>query len=51
MIHSRLYDAFRLGNERWLPTTELSLVVLALQSLAGVGLIIYGCRRLRWGKG
>jgi ABC-type multidrug transport system ATPase subunit len=51
MTHSRLYDAFRLGNERWLPTTELSLVVLALQSLAGVGLIIYGCRRLRWGKG
>ncbi len=51
MTHSRLYDAFRLGNERWLPTIELSLVVLALQSLAGVGLIIYGCRRLRWGEG
>ena len=51
MTSSRLYDAFRLGNERWLPTAELSLVVLGLQSLAGVGLIIYGCRRLRWGEG
>jgi ABC transport system ATP-binding/permease protein len=51
MTTSRLYDAFRLGNERWLPTAELSLAVLALQSLAGVGLIIYGCRRLRWGEG
>ena len=51
MTSSRLYDAFRLGNERWLPTAEISLAVLALQSLAGVGLIIYGCRRLRWGEG
>lgn len=51
MTSSRLYDAFRLGNERWLPTAELSLVVLGLQSLAGVALIIYGCRRLRWGEG
>ncbi|MCX6936593.1 MAG: ABC transporter permease [Verrucomicrobia bacterium] len=51
MTSSRLYDAFRLNNERWLPTAELSLAVLALQSLAGVGLIIYGRRRLRWGEG
>jgi ABC-type multidrug transport system ATPase subunit len=51
MTSSRLYDAFRLGNERWLPTAELSLVVLGLQSLAGVALIVYGCRRLRWGEG
>jgi hypothetical protein len=50
MTSSRLYDAFRLNNERWLPTAELSLTVLALQSLAGVGLIVYGCRRLRWGE-
>ena len=50
MTSTRLYDAFRLTNERWLPTAEMSLVVLGLQSLAGVGLVIYGCRRLRWGE-
>lgn len=50
MTSTRLYDAFRLTNERWLPTAEMSLVVLCLQSLAGVGLVLYGCRRLRWGE-
>ncbi|MCS6245428.1 MAG: ATP-binding cassette domain-containing protein [Opitutus sp.] len=51
MTNTRIYDAFRLNNERWLPTAELALVVLALQALAGVGLVVYGCRRLRWGEG
>ncbi|MCS6278407.1 MAG: ABC transporter permease [Opitutus sp.] len=50
MTNTRIYDAFRLNNERWLPTAELALVVLALQALAGVGLVVYGCRRLRWGE-
>jgi ABC-type multidrug transport system ATPase subunit len=51
MTNTRIYDAFRLNNERWLPTAELALAVLALQALAGVGLVVYGCRRLRWGEG
>lgn len=51
MTHSRLYDAFRLTNERWLPSAEISLILLCLQSLAGIGLIFYGCRRLRWDSG
>lgn len=50
MTHSRLYDAFRLNNERWLPTAELSLVVLSLQALAGIVFIFYGARKLRWGE-
>lgn len=48
MTSSRLYDTFRLTNERWLPTTGLALAVLGLQALAGVGLILYSCRRLKW---
>jgi hypothetical protein len=36
MTSSPLYYAFRLNNERWLPTAEMSLAVLALLSLAGV---------------
>ena len=50
MTSSRLYDAFRLGNERWLPSSDLALTVLGLQALGGVGLILYGCKRLRWGS-
>jgi ABC-type multidrug transport system ATPase subunit len=49
MTNTRIYDAFRLTNERWLPSSDVSLVVLSLQALAGIGMILYGCRRLRWG--
>ena len=49
MTNTRIYDAFRLTNEHWLPSSDLALVVLSLQALAGIGMILYGCRRLRWG--
>jgi ABC-type multidrug transport system ATPase subunit len=51
MTNTRIYDAFRLTNERWLPSADMALAVLALQSVAGIALVLYGCRRLRWGEG
>ncbi len=51
MTHTRIYDAFRLTNERWLPSSDFALTVLMIQALAGVGLVLYGCKRLRWGEG
>ena len=51
MTNTRIYDAFRLTNERWLPSSDLSLIVLCLQALAGISMILYGCRRLRWNSG
>lgn len=48
MNHTRFYDAFRLNNDRWLPTSDFALAMLCLQALAAIAVLIYGCRRRRF---
>lgn len=48
MIETRLYDAFRLNDASWLPSTSLAQAVLILQAMLGIGLVLSGCYRRAW---
>ncbi len=43
----RVYDAYRLQDSAWLPDSNVAVLVLGLQSLAGVFLVAAGCYRRR----
>ncbi|MGF1453172.1 MAG: ATP-binding cassette domain-containing protein [Opitutales bacterium] len=45
MRTTRLYDAWRLANQDWLPPAWLSAMALSGLALAGVVMILVGCRR------
>ena len=48
MRDTRLYDAYRVDSNEWIPTTELAASVLLLHFLAGSAMVFLGCQQKRW---
>ena len=44
----QVYDAFRMENANWLPSTHLSATILGLHMLLGISMVIAGSRRRLW---
>ena len=45
----QVYDAFRMENANWLPSTHFAATVLGLHMLLGISMVIAGSRRRLWG--
>ena len=48
MRDTRLYDAYRVDSNEWIPTTELAATVLLLHFLIGAAMVFWGCQQKRW---
>ena len=48
MRDTRLYDAYRVDSNEWVPTPELAAVVLLFHFLFGAALVFWGCQQKRW---
>ncbi len=48
MVETRLFDAFRLNDASWLPSSLLAQTILLLQALFGVVIVFLGCYRRSW---
>ena len=48
MRDTRLYDAYRVDSNEWIPTPELAASVLLLHFLAGSAMVFWGCQQKRW---
>jgi ABC-type multidrug transport system ATPase subunit len=48
MRDTRLYDAYRVDSNEWIPTPELAAVVLLLHFLFGAAMVFWGCQQKRW---
>lgn len=48
MRETRLYDAYRVDSNEWIPTPELAAVVLLLHFLIGAAMVFWGCQQKRW---
>ena len=48
MRDTRLYDAYRVDSNEWIPTTELAATVLLLHFLVGAAMVFWGCQQKRW---
>lgn len=47
MIDTRLYDAFRLESNEWIPGTGLAACILGIHAFFGASLVYYGCLQKR----
>ena len=48
MRDTRLYDAYRVDSNEWIPTPELAAAVLLLHFLVGAAMVFWGCQQKRW---
>jgi len=48
MRDTRLYDAYRIDSNEWIPTPELAAAVLLLHFLVGAVMVFWGCQQKRW---
>ena len=48
MRDTRLYDAYRVDSNEWIPTPELAAAVLLLHCLVGAAMVFWGCQQKRW---
>lgn len=48
MLDTRLYDAYRLESNDWIPGTGLAIAVLCLHFLVGAVMVFWGCQQKRW---
>lgn len=48
MRDTRLYDAYRVDSNEWIPTPELAATVLLFQFLFGAAMVFWGCQQKRW---
>ena len=45
---TRLYDAYRVDSNEWIPTTELDAAVLLIHFFVGAAMVFWGCQQKRW---
>ncbi|MGZ0707193.1 ATP-binding cassette domain-containing protein [Coraliomargarita sp. W4R53] len=48
MRATRLYDAYRVDSNEWIPSPGLAATVLLLHFLIGAAMVFWGCQRKRW---
>jgi hypothetical protein len=48
MRDTRLYDAYRVDSNEWIPTPELAATVLLFHFLFGAAMVFWGCQQKRW---
>lgn len=48
MRTTRLYDAYRVDSDAWIPVPALAAAVLVLHFLIGATMVFWGCQRKRW---
>jgi len=48
MLDTRLYDAYRLDSNEWIPSPGLAVAVLLAHSLVGAAMVFWGCQQKRW---
>jgi ABC-type multidrug transport system ATPase subunit len=48
MRATRLYDAYRVDSNEWIPQPGLASIVLLLHFLVGAAMVFWGCQRKRW---
>ena len=48
MRTTRLYDAYRMDSDAWIPSPELAVSVLILHFFAGALMVFIGCQKKRW---
>jgi len=48
MRDTRLYDAYRVDSNEWIPTTELAAAVLLIHFFVGAAMVFWGCQQKRW---
>jgi len=48
MRATRLYDAYRVDSNEWIPSPELAAAVLLIHFLIGAAMVFWGCQRKRW---
>ncbi|WP_308986152.1 ATP-binding cassette domain-containing protein [Thalassobacterium sedimentorum] len=48
MRATRLYDAYRVDSNEWIPSPGLAATVLLLHFLVGAAMVFWGCQRKRW---
>jgi ABC-type multidrug transport system ATPase subunit len=48
MRATRLYDAYRVDSNEWIPAPGLAACVLLLHFFVGAAMVFWGCQRKRW---
>jgi ABC-type multidrug transport system ATPase subunit len=48
MRDTRLYDAYRVDSDAWIPLPELAVSVLFLHFAVGALMVFWGCQQKRW---
>ncbi len=48
MLDTRLFDAYRLESNDWIPSSGLSILVLCIHFIVGAGMVFWGCQQKRW---
>lgn len=48
MLDTRLYDAYRLESNEWIPSPGLAVAVLLAHALVGAVMVFWGCQQKRW---
>lgn len=48
MLETRLFDAYRLESNEWIPSPGLALSVLLAHAAVGAALVFWGCQQKRW---
>jgi ABC-type multidrug transport system ATPase subunit len=48
MRDTRLYDAYRVDSNEWIPSPGLAAAVLLIHFLIGAAMVFWGCQRKRW---
>lgn len=48
MRDTRLYDAYRVDSDAWIPAPGLAVSVLVLHFLVGALMVFWGCQQKRW---
>jgi hypothetical protein len=48
MRDTRLYDAYRVDSDAWIPVPGLAVSVLVLHFLVGALMVFWGCQQKRW---
>jgi ABC-type multidrug transport system ATPase subunit len=48
MRATRLYDAYRVDSNEWIPSSGLAATVLFIHFIVGLVMVFWGCQRKRW---
>jgi ABC-type multidrug transport system ATPase subunit len=48
MLDTRLFDAYRLDSNEWIPSPALAVIVLLAHTLVGAAMVFWGCQQKRW---